>query len=182
MTHLLSPPDSLRHMHMIKKYDYRSKYLPIQVLCRFSDPSCYQHFSKLSKCCKFYLEIFIRAIYPMGIIRKIDDKLMEFISIQHSTNDKRIVKYRTYISVYAFGVPLAAVSLLRDITTIAAQILILGSFVFGVITAGIALYEWRYFFLLRKKGLNNDKNYFFEESAGKYRKIVFYCCFLLYLP
>jgi hypothetical protein len=38
----------------------------------------------------------------------------------------------------------------------------------------VAFYCWRAFFTLRREGINADKNIFFSESAGLYRKVVFY--------
>jgi len=40
--------------------------------------------------------------------------------------------------------------------------------------SAVAFYYWRVFFTLRKEGINTDKNVFFSESAGLYRKVVFY--------
>ena len=42
-----------------------------------------------------------------------------------------------------------------------------------------AYYHWRVFWTLRKEGVNSDKNLFFSESAGRYRKIVFYIALAL---
>jgi hypothetical protein len=57
-----------------------------------------------------------------------------------------------------------------------AIIAIIGSLIFGIMISIAALYEWRHFFSLRRRGLNHDQNLFFEESAGKYRKLAFYVC------
>lgn len=43
-----------------------------------------------------------------------------------------------------------------------------------------AFYSWRVFFALRREGINTDKNIFFSESAGFYRKVVFYCALVLW--
>jgi hypothetical protein len=46
-------------------------------------------------------------------------------------------------------------------------LLSIGAYVF-------AFYYWRVFFSLRREGVNADRNLFFAESAGLYRKVVFY--------
>ena len=46
--------------------------------------------------------------------------------------------------------------------------------IFCITLYAIAIYHWRLFFRLRRDGHNKDKNLFFAESAGLYRKIAFY--------
>ena len=116
----------------------------------------------------------------MGIIRKIDNKLMELIT-KHRSSQDNVFKPRSFITIFAFMFSYFAITFLEDISTIFPKILIICFLSFGLVCAVMATYEWRYFFSLRKKGLNQDRNYFFEESAGKYRKIAFYISLLIFI-
>jgi hypothetical protein len=116
----------------------------------------------------------------MGIIRQIDNRLMTLITKPHSSQDN-VFKPRSFWTVFALFFPYFAISFLEYVSTIYSKILFIGFLSFGLVCAVIATLEWRYFFSLRKKGLNQDRNYFFEESAGKYRKSAFYFSLIIFI-
>ena len=115
----------------------------------------------------------------MGIIKEIDNRLMEVIVRQHHSAATRVVKYRSYITIIALAFPFFAMSLFKDQQTKFSKLVIFVYFTFSIIAGIMASYAWRHFFFQKKNGLNNDRNYFFEESAGAYRKAAFYCSFFL---
>ena len=49
----------------------------------------------------------------------------------------------------------------------------IGLFAASILLAIGSIYEWGYYFHLRREGLNDDRNMFFDESAGTYRKIAY---------
>jgi hypothetical protein len=115
----------------------------------------------------------------MGIIKHIDDRLMEIIVRQYHSSATHIVKYHSYTTIFALAIPFIAMSLFKDQQTTFSKIVIVLFFSFGIIAVLMASYAWRHFFFLRKSGLNHVRNYFFEESAGAYRKVAFYFSFFL---
>lgn len=113
----------------------------------------------------------------MEIIRSLDNKIVELITRKFHSSDENF-KHRSFLTVLAIGVPHSVLTLHKDMAGTLSRLFIIGSVVFGVVVSVVAIYEWRYFFSLRRSGLNHDRNYFFEESAGKYRKLAFYVCFV----
>ena len=73
----------------------------------------------------------------------------------------------TIMSGIHFEHEYAQANLLSYVYKILLALLSLGAF-------AVAFYFWRVFIILRKEGKNNDKNLFFSESAGQYRKMIFY--------
>jgi hypothetical protein len=116
----------------------------------------------------------------MGIIKQIDNRLMTLIT-KHHYPEGNVFKPRSFLTIFALIFPYFATNFLEDVSTIFSKLLIIGFLSFGLVCAVMATYEWRYFFLLRKKGLNQDRNYFFEESAGKYRKSAFYFSLIIFI-
>jgi len=115
----------------------------------------------------------------MEIIKHIDSILMEVVVRRQHSSATRVVKYRSFLTIFALAFPLVAMSLFKDQQNRFSQLVMIVYFTFGIIAGLMASYAWRHFFFLKKSGLNTDKNYFFEESAGVYRKTAFYCSLFL---
>jgi hypothetical protein len=95
------------------------------------------------------------------------------------------IKPHSTITAMAYFATVGSVSLLRGLTynNIYGQtFLIMLKTSMAVLCVAIyvaAVYHWRVFFELRRQGVNTDKNFFFAESAGLYRKIFFYISLLI---
>ncbi len=117
----------------------------------------------------------------MKIIKYLDDKLMNVINKLSHNSDDLTFKSHSFVTTFAIAIPWNAISLFKDQSNeTIPKILIISSIVFGVASSIGAFYEWRYFLNLRKIGKRKDKNLFFDESAGLYRKLAFYLALFIY--
>ncbi|HAM50987.1 MAG TPA: hypothetical protein DCP92_09980 [Nitrospiraceae bacterium] len=114
----------------------------------------------------------------MVIIKRLDDKLMRIITERpHFPGDN--IKRRSLLTVVAIWVMQIMTIVYKGMSDTLLRIMIIVTIISGIVVSVSALYEWRHFFALRGQGLNHDRNYFFEESAGKYRNAAFYSALLL---
>lgn len=118
----------------------------------------------------------------MNLIKKIDNYLMQKLTVDlHATDNEKSVKYHSYITVMSIGIVYATLSLHLGRPFLPSMILVIASIIVGFFFLIMATYQWRHFFDLRKKGQNHDRNYFFSESAGFYRKTIFYISLIIFI-
>lgn len=116
----------------------------------------------------------------MNAIKKLDNKIMNIVT-SHLSKYDGVAKQRSLTTILAITIPYITISLSNDMSETAGIVLMVIGICFGIVTGIAASYEWRHFFSSRKKGLNNDKNYFFAESADNFRKAAFYVSLALYI-
>ncbi len=113
-----------------------------------------------------------------SIFSKLDNKLTTYIRNQYlQSNKKADFKTHSFLTVGAIFLTDWFLTFKGFQFQYLEDFIILyrGALVFFFLAFYVsAFYQWRVLFGLRRDGNNTDKNLFFAESAGLYRKIVFY--------
>ncbi len=113
----------------------------------------------------------------INIISKLDTQALSFFRRQylHKNEDAKL-KTHSMLTGFAFFATVMAVQFLTD-PEYAVGLWVFFTPVFAVCYLVICVqtpYYWRTFFQLKREGVISYKNLFFEESAGLYRKLVFF--------
>ncbi len=122
----------------------------------------------------------------LDIIRHIDDKMLTFTLKRYQglqSEHGNAIKPHSFITVIAILVtvapPLSGIGFENAYGQGFIDVLKVLMIAVCIALYYIGLYSWRVFFRLKSDGINNDRNLFFAESAGPYRKLAFYISFAI---
>jgi hypothetical protein len=122
---------------------------------------------------------------PKNIFRQLDDKLISFVRGHFpDPTEKKDIKPHSIITVIAIFFSTSSLSpfFWSEDSNLQTFFFLyrLAFALFCLILYVSVFYSWRVYFILRKEGISSHKNMFFAESAGLFRKLVFYIALLPY--
>lgn len=123
---------------------------------------------------------------PSIIFRQLDETIIKFVRGHYpKPSEQKDIKPHSIITIIAIFFSTSSLSPFfwvdetHNLQTFFAAYRIVFAF-FCLALYIFAYYAWRIYFMMRKEGVISDKNVFFSESAGLYRKIVFYAALIPY--